>query len=302
MLLVHDLVKRFGTLAAVDQVSFALEAGRCLALLGPNGAGKTTTVEMLEGLSVPDAGSVTIFGKSWSTARHEILEHIGVQLQETNLYKKLTVRETWTLFGSFYRSCMSPDELAAQLQLTDKLDVRLEKLSGGQKQRCYLGCAILNRPKLVFLDEPTTGLDPQARRQIWELVRSWKRAGTSILLTTHYMEEAEWLADDVAIIDHGKIIARGPTKELISTHCGSETLVVETENVEAIVRSLPATAHVVKGDGRIEASFAHAGEAMRTMTELSSGEHKGTVLSMQIRRSTLEDVFLKITGRSIRDA
>jgi ABC-2 type transport system ATP-binding protein len=304
MLVAENLVKRFEKLIAVDHVSLSLGEGRCLALLGPNGAGKTTTVEMLEGLSIPDSGSVQIFGKSWNAARREILENIGVQLQETNLYKKLTVRETWTLFGSFYKTCVSPTELATQLQLTDKLDVRLEKLSGGQKQRCYLGCAILNRPKLVFLDEPTTGLDPQARRQIWDLVRSWKRSGTSILLTTHYMEEAERLADDVAVIDHGKIIAHGSTHELVLKHCGRETLVIETDNVDIVAGSLPASSNVVKGDGRIEISFNNDGDAIQTMSNLSASNDdvRKSLHSMQIRRSTLEDVFLKITGRNIRDA
>ncbi len=214
MLTAKGLRKSFKNLVAVDGVDLAVAPGECLALLGPNGAGKTTTVEMLEGLLVPDAGVVEIFGKRLAEDRRAILEQVGVLLQETNLYKRYTVRETLALFGSFYREAKDPAEIMERLALTDKADVQLRKLSGGQKQRAYLGCALVNDPKLLFLDEPTTGLDPQARRATWELLAALKAEGRSILLTTHYMEEAERLADRVAIIDHGTIIAEGRTKDL----------------------------------------------------------------------------------------
>lgn len=214
MLRARGLRKNFKNLVAVDGVDLAVEPGECLALLGPNGAGKTTTVEMLEGLLPPDAGVVEVFGKDLKANRREILEGVGVLLQETNLYKRYTVRETLALFGSFYRTAKEPEEIMERLSLTDKADVQLRKLSGGQKQRAYLGCALVNDPKLLFLDEPTTGLDPQARRAIWELLGALKTEGRGILLTTHYMEEAERLADRVAVIDHGKIIAEGRTKDL----------------------------------------------------------------------------------------
>jgi ABC-2 type transport system ATP-binding protein len=214
MLEAKGLTKHFKSLVAVDGVDLSLGTGECLALLGPNGAGKTTTVEMLEGLLAPDAGTVEIFGKNLARARREILEEVGVLLQETNLYKRYTVRETLELFGSFYAKAKEPDEIMERLSLTDKADVQLRKLSGGQKQRAYLGCALVNDPRLLFLDEPTTGLDPQARRATWELLQGLKTEGRSIFLTTHYMEEAAFLADRVAIIDHGKIIASGTPGEL----------------------------------------------------------------------------------------
>jgi ABC-2 type transport system ATP-binding protein len=240
----RGLVKRYKDLTAVAGVDLKVGRGECLALLGPNGAGKTTTVEMLEGLLAPDAGQVLILGESLAQNRRGLLEKVGVLLQETNLYKRYTVRETLELFASFYEKSLDPEAIMTRLGLTDKADVQLRRLSGGQKQRVYLGAALINDPDLLFLDEPTTGLDPQARRAIWDLVQAIKAEGKSILLTTHYMEEAEVLADRVAIMDQGKIIVEGTPRELI-------------DSIGAV---------------------------------------------QVVRNGTLEDVFLKMTGRSIRDA
>ena len=244
-LLAHGLTKQYGELRAVDGISLTVNRGECIALLGPNGAGKTTTVEMLEGLVRPDAGEITILGRSLATDRQFVLERIGVVLQETTLYKRYTVAETVGLFASFYAQTLSPEVVLKRLQLEDKASTQLRNLSGGQRQRVYLACALINDPELLFLDEPTTGLDPQARRSIWELIAELKKEGRSVLLTTHYMEEAEVLADRVLIIDHGKVIAEGTPQQLIRDTCGE----------------------MVK----------------------------------QVRQGTLEDVFLQLTGRSMRN-
>jgi ABC-2 type transport system ATP-binding protein len=242
----RGLTKYYGELKAVDGISLSVDQGCCVALLGPNGAGKTTTVEMLEGLLPPDSGEVEILGQSLAKDRQEILEQIGVVLQETSLYKRYTVAETIALFASFYKCALDPEDVIRRLQLTEKRDTQLRHLSGGQRQRVYLACALVNDPRILFLDEPTTGLDPQARRAIWDLVTELKQEGRSILLTTHYMDEAEALADRVLIIDHGKVIAEGTPQQLIRDTCGD----------------------MVK----------------------------------QVRHGTLEDVFIKLTGRSIRES
>ncbi|MEN9834473.1 MAG: hypothetical protein RL011_666 [Pseudomonadota bacterium] len=242
----RGLKKYFGELKAVDGISLTVGHGSCVALLGPNGAGKTTTVEMLEGLLSPDSGDIEILGLSLAKDRRSILERIGVVLQETTLYKRFTVAETVALFASFYKNSLDPDIVIGRLLLTDKRDTQLRHLSGGQRQRVYLACALVNDPRLLFLDEPTTGLDPQARRAIWELVGQLKREGRSILLTTHYMDEAEALADRVLIIDQGRVIAEGTPQQLIRDTCGDTV--------------------------------------------------------QQVRHGTLEDVFIKLTGRSIRES
>ncbi|MBM4251111.1 MAG: ABC transporter ATP-binding protein [Deltaproteobacteria bacterium] len=242
----QGLKKYYGELKAVDDISLTVNHGSCVALLGPNGAGKTTTVEMLEGLLPPDSGEVQILGQSLTKNRRQILERIGVVLQETTLYKRYTVTETVALFASFYKNSLAPEVVINRLHLTDKKDTQLRHLSGGQRQRVYLACALVNDPQLLFLDEPTTGLDPQARRAIWDLVGELKKEGRSILLTTHYMDEAEALADHVLIIDHGKVIAEGTPQQLIRDTCGDTV--------------------------------------------------------QQIRHGTLEDVFIKLTGRSIRES
>lgn len=220
----RNLQKRFKDLVAVDHVDLHVKMGECFALLGPNGAGKTTTCEMLEGLLPTDGGTITIFGQNYAEHKAEILEKIGVQLQETNLYKKYTVWETFQLFASFYKQPEDLTKLLNMLQLEPVKNKRLEHLSGGQKQRVYLACSLINRPQLLFLDEPSSGLDPQSRHHLWEALEECKTHDRSIFLTTHFMEEAEKLADRVAIMDHGKIIAEGSPKELIARYVSQGTL------------------------------------------------------------------------------
>src|SRR5215472_4739523 len=204
-----------GKVEAVRGLSLTIEPGECFGLLGPNGAGKTTTIEILEGLLAPTAGLVKILGHTWQESPRELRERIGISLQETRLSEKLTVRETIDLFASFYREPRAPEAVLDQMQLTEKADSWVGKLSGGQRQRLAVATALVGNPQLLFLDEPTTGLDPQSRRQLWEIVRNFQRAGGTVLLTTHYMDEAERLCDRLAIVDHGQIIAEGTPADLI---------------------------------------------------------------------------------------
>jgi len=212
-----NLIKTYGDLVAVDRLSFQVPRGECFGLLGPNGAGKTTTIEILEGLLEPDAGEVQILGLTWRANERELRQRIGVQLQETQLAEKLTVEETLRLFRSFYHRGRTVDDLLGLVELESKRQSYVGKLSGGQKQRLAVACALAGHPDLLFLDEPTTGLDPQSRRQLWQLLGEFRTQGGTILLTTHYMDEAETLCDRVAIVDHGKVIAEGSPRELIAT-------------------------------------------------------------------------------------
>src|SRR5205823_11291958 len=223
-LAVHGLRKAYGDVVAVDGLDLEIASGECFGLLGPNGAGKTTTVEICEGLTAPDEGDVIVLGRRWATDERALRERLGIQLQETQLAEKLTVAETIRLFRSFYARGRSIDDVIRLVQLDEKRDGRVGKLSGGQKQRLALACSIVGDPDLLFLDEPTTGLDPQSRRQVWDLITDFKATGRSILLTTHYMDEAEMLCDRVAIVDHGKVIALGTPRELIAS-LGSEHVV-----------------------------------------------------------------------------
>ena len=211
------LVKRYGDVVAVDGLSLTVERGECFGLLGPNGAGKTTTIEILEGLLEPDAGSVEILGLRWRAHERELRQRLGIQLQETQLAEKLTVEETLRVFRSFYHRGRTIDELLRIVELESKRRSWVGKLSGGQKQRLALACALAGDPDLLFLDEPTTGLDPQSRRQLWDLLKRFRQEGGTLLLTTHYMDEAETLCDRVAIIDHGRVIAEGTPQSLIAS-------------------------------------------------------------------------------------
>jgi ABC-2 type transport system ATP-binding protein len=303
-----NLSRNFGDLKAVDGVSLELRAGQCLAVLGPNGAGKTTLIEIMEGLTVADSGQLQVLGLQYKHQREQIQQSIGVLLQETTLYKRFTVKETWELFGAFFSSSVAVSELAHTLDLENKLDVQLKNLSGGQKQRVYLGCALVNHPKILFLDEPTTGLDPQARRQIWELVKKLKEQGTAVLLTTHYMEEATVLADEVAVMDAGKFIARGAVEPLIKAHCGSAVLELRGD----IAHLGPALndmlskfeAKVIFSDsGQQELGFENelqALDAAKFISERASTEDL-LLRSAAVRRSSLEDVFLRVAQRSLAD-
>jgi ABC-2 type transport system ATP-binding protein len=300
------LVKRFGRLTAVDGLDLVLARGTCVALLGPNGAGKTTTIEMLEGLLTPDAGAIEILGRTWSSDADGIRERIGVQLQETRLQEKVSVFETLRLFRSFYGEGRDLTEVLAVVGLTDKRDARVETLSGGQHQRLSLACALVSSPELLFLDEPTTGLDPQARRRVWEIVEGFKARGGTVLLTTHYMEEAEKLADEVVIVDAGRVIARGtPASVIGSLHAESIVVLVPRDGggqrlSDTALLDLPGV-----GEVRREGS---AFTLVVTDTQASVGAllghlgHVGVELeSLQTHSPTLEDVFVALTGKHLRD-
>ena len=217
VLRVDGLRKRYGGQEVVCGLSFQIRRGECFGLLGPNGAGKTTTIEICEGLLAPDSGSVEVLGKRWTNDSKELRELLGIQLQDTQLTEKLTVDETLTLFQSFYREARDVGDVIDTVELGEKRFSRVGTLSGGQKQRLAVACALVGNPQLLFLDEPTTGLDPQSRRQLWDLVSKFQAEGRTIVLTTHYMEEAERLCDRVAIVDHGRVIALGSPRELMES-------------------------------------------------------------------------------------
>lgn len=214
---VQGLRKAYDDVVAVDGLDLQVHTGECFGLLGPNGAGKTTTIEICEGLLAADSGSVEVLGRRWESDARDLRELLGIQLQDTQLSEKLTVDETLTLFQSFYREARDVGDVIGQVELEEKRDSRVGSLSGGQKQRLAVACALVGNPQLLFLDEPTTGLDPVARRQLWDLISKFQAEGKTIVLTTHYMEEAERLCDRVAIVDHGHVIALGTPRDLIDS-------------------------------------------------------------------------------------
>ena len=302
----RGLVKRYGDVAAVDGLDLGVRRGRCLALLGPNGAGKTTTIEMLEGLKPPDAGTIEILGRTWRDDPGGIRERIGVQLQDTELQDKLTVRETLALFRALYREGHTPEHVMALVGLEEKRDAWVKNLSGGQRQRLALGCALVSRPEVLFLDEPTTGLDPQARRRVWEIAEEFKRAGGTLLLTTHYMEEAERLADDVVILDHGRIIAQGSPGAIIAT-LGAENIVEVRPREESAPRfealdlaRLPGVHGVRREAGSTVLSVTDTQAAVAALLAALEVESLG-LEDLRTHRPTLEDVFVSLTGKHLRD-
>ena len=304
-LLVRDLRKYYDNVRAVDGLDLTVAPGECFGLLGPNGAGKTTTIEVCEGLLAPDAGRVELLGLSWTRDADELRQRLGIQLQETQLADKLTVTETIRLFRSFYDRGRTVEDVITLVQLGEKRDARVGKLSGGQKQRLALACAIVGDPDLLFLDEPTTGLDPQSRRQLWELITEFKTLGRTILLTTHYMDEAEVLCDRVAIVDHGKVIALGTPRELIGS-LGAEHVVEfalapgSPRLDEAVLRSLDGVRVARSLGGGWE---LHVGELHRTVPELLGflDERNLELAELTTHSATLEDVFVSLTGRQLRD-
>jgi ABC-2 type transport system ATP-binding protein len=299
---VDGLTKRYGEVRAVDGIDFEVSAGEVFGLLGPNGAGKTTTVEILEGLRTPDGGRATVLGVDVARAADSLKPRIGVSLQTAALYPKLTVVEVIELFRSFYAHSRPTEELISALELGERRNAQTKQLSGGQRQRLAVALALVNDPELIFLDEPTTGLDPAARRSLWDLIRELKTAGRTILLTTHYMEEAEILCDRLAIMDHGRILEMGTVDELISKRFKERA--VQFRRVdglgEAELAGLPAVSSV-KHDGDQELLYtrdvAATIGALLELTEARDVEPH----DLGVRRATLEDVFLDLTGRALRD-
>jgi ABC-2 type transport system ATP-binding protein len=302
---ITGLRKAYKDVVAVDGVDLLAFPGECFGLLGPNGAGKTTTIEICEGLLSPDAGSVELLGLNWQQHTSELPQRLGIQLQETQLSEKLTVEETVRLFRSFYRRGRTVEDVIAKVQLQEKQQSRVGGLSGGQKQRLAMACALVGDPDLLFLDEPTTGLDPQARRQVWELIEQFKETGRTIILTTHYMDEAERLCDRVAIMDHGKIIALGTPRELIQS-VGAEHMVQfavdgAAESIElAELRNIEGVrlARIANGGYELQ-----VGELHRAVPALFDElARRGIPLTeLRTHSATLEDVFVSLTGRRLRD-
>jgi ABC-2 type transport system ATP-binding protein len=302
-LLVRGLRKTFGDVVAVDGLDLEVRGGECFGLLGPNGAGKTSTIEICEGLSTPDAGDVIVLGRRWGEDDRGLRERLGISLQETQFSDKLTVAETLHLFRSFYRRGAAPDAVIDMVQLQEKVGARVGKLSGGQKQRLALACALVGDPELLFLDEPTTGLDPQARRQLWELIERLRSEGRSILLTTHYMEEAERLCDRVAIVDHGRVISEGTPRELIDS-LGSEHVLEFAVGDGTVNANLLGALDGVRGADRRDGVYRlHVTELHRAMPALLQllRSEGAPLTELRTHSPTLEDVFVSLTGRYLRD-
>ncbi len=285
------LVKKYDNLVAVDGISFAIGKGVCFGLLGPNGAGKTTTIEVIEGVIKPTAGEILYNGNPRSPS---FQEEVGIQFQSTALLNFLTVRETLQTFQSFFTQSADIETLVALCRLGDFLDQYNDRISGGQRQRFLLALALINRPKLLFLDEPSTGLDPQARRNLWHLIQGIKAEGKTIILTTHYMEEAQFLCDEVAIMDYGKIIAQGTPAELIRQYSRGTTVVIPKNRFGPIKNGFPLPIREVKGT--VEIKTDDVNQSLEQLIAL------GVDLSdMTVRSPNLESVFLNLTGRQLRD-
>lgn len=304
-LLVRALRKAYRDVVAVDGIDLEVWPGECFGLLGPNGAGKTTTIEICEGLLEPDGGIVELFGLTWAEHAAQLRQRLGVQLQDTQLSEKLTVEETVRLFRSFYRRGPAVEEVIRLVQLEEKRKARVGALSGGQKQRLAMACALVGDPDLLFLDEPTTGLDPQARLQLWDLISRLKREGRTVILTTHYMEEAERLCDRVGIIDHGRIIALGTPAELIGRLGAGHVVEIAVDGAPAALA--PAELEAIEGvvaARRFDASYQlRVRELHRAVPALLDElRRRGlAVTELRTHSASLEDVFVALTGRHLRD-
>ncbi len=308
-----NLVKTYAAKPPVEAVrglDLAVERGECFGLLGPNGAGKTTTIEIIEGLLDATSGEVEVLGMRWGRQDNDIRQRIGISLQETKLSDKLSVRETLTLFRSFYRQGITPDEAIARVSLEEKADVWVGKLSGGQQQRLAVASALVGDPEVLFLDEPTTGLDPQARRQLWDIIRSFREQGRTVLLTTHYMDEAERLCDRVAVVDHGKVIALGSPRALIASLGGEHVVDITLNNearetdesidMSAILFEAPAVTAVRQEADHFALSVTEPHLALPAILERLR-QNQLELASLTTRHASLEDVFVTLTGRHLRD-
>jgi ABC-2 type transport system ATP-binding protein len=298
---VESIRKTYGSTVAVDEVSFEVRAGEIFGLIGPNGAGKTTAMECVEGLRTADSGRISVLGLDPIRDARALQERTGVQLQEAQLQKRIKVREAVALWASLYRAPLDGDKLLEQLGLSDKRQAWFMTLSGGQKQRLFIALALINDPELVFLDELTTGLDPQARRAIWDLVRGIRQRGKTVLLTTHLMEEAEKLCDRVAILDHGRVVDIGAPAELVRRHCPERTVFVGTHDPAAAerFRALPQVSSVTLEGADL--AIRGRGDDLLTQVIRCVAAHGIEVTDFRTETPTLEDVFLGLTGHAIRD-
>lgn len=303
---VTNLNKRFGAVRAVDGISFEVKKGEIFGLLGPNGAGKTTTLEIIEGLKRASGGSVRVLNLDPGVAPDAVKQRIGIQLQSAAYFEELTLRELLDLFGSFYKKRLASEKLLKSVKLTDKTKARVGHLSGGQKQRFSIAASIVNDPEIVFLDEPTTGLDPQARRNLWEFILQLRREGRTVVLTTHYMEEAELLADRVAIIDAGKIVAcdtpRGLIKQLHNA-CTVTFMISGNQSgtAETQMKKLPGVQDVERQEGgRYHIVVSSPDVALAPILEWARGQNLA-LTDLHVQPATLEDVFLHMTGKSLRE-
>jgi len=297
---VDAIRKTYGRLVAVDDVSFDVGDGEIFGLIGPNGAGKTTTMECVEGLRTPDRGAISVLGLNPFRDVYKLQDRIGVKLQEAQLQKRIKVWEAVDLWAALYPKPVNGDRLLEQLGLADKRNAWFMTLSGGQKQRLFIALALINDPEIVFLDELTTGLDPQARRAIWDLVRGIRDRGKTVFMTTHLMEEAERLCDRVAIIDHGRIVDVDTPAALVARHCPERTVLLTTDaGAEERFRAMPRVDAVVRQDQRY--TIRGRGDDFVTDVIRCLSEHRMHVTDFRTELPTLEDVFLKVTGHSIRD-
>jgi ABC-2 type transport system ATP-binding protein len=293
-----------GKIEAVRGLDLTINMGECFGLLGPNGAGKTTTIEILEGLLEPTSGEVEVLGRTWQSHPRELREWLGISLQETRLSEKLTVRETLQLFSSFYRRPTPVEAVLDELSLQEKADALVGKLSGGQKQRLAVATALVADPKILFLDEPTTGLDPQSRRQLWDIIRQFQKRNGTVLLTTHYMDEAERLCDRIAIIDHGQIIAAGTPAELIERLTGHHVVEFAVSGHSAengtLWANLPGVQSVRTDDGLFSLQVNEPHETIPALLA-EVQRQRAQLVHLTTRQASLEDVFVQLTGRHLRE-
>lgn len=302
----HGLVKRYGDVIAVAGLDLEVRRGECFGMLGPNGAGKTTTVEIFEGLRDPDSGDVEVLGEHWRGDGLRLRARLGIQLQETKFPEKLRVSEVVTLFRSFYPRGLDVSQVLGLVGLEEKANAQVRTLSGGQKQRLSLGCALTGDPELLFLDEPTTGLDPQSRHQTWAIVEGYKQRGRTVLLTTHYMEEAAQLCDRVAVVDYGNVIALGTPRELIASLGAEHIVEFATEESataalqENMLRQLPSVENVSREGPTWRLTVREVHRAVPALLA-ALAEHGIEARHLATHHATLEDVFMTLTGRRLRD-